>query len=373
MSAHKQSEMIQSSAALSEAIVEMAACDTLCIDTEFIRERTYYPELCLLQVADGQRSWCIDALAITDLGPFLDLCNDSNIVKVLHSARQDLEIFYQLMQAVPGPVFDTQLAAALSGHGEQVSYAALVKELLGVELDKSQTRTDWSRRPLSTAQIEYALNDVAYLTSLKEKLTQELSRLGRLAWFEEDSLKLEEADTYSVRPEQAWQKVKGIGHLEVTAFRRASVLAEWREHAAQTKNLPRTWVLKDPAIIAIAESPAISLSEHQADGLLTPKQLRRWSSEIKTALEQDTSHIDPPPFLGVRRLDEDQKRLFKLISGHVKRAAQDLGIAASLLANRREMEKLARGAADSSLFHGWRAGVVGSTIQQMLAEVPKST
>ena len=275
MTAESPPSIIQSGSEFSRAIGEMAECDYLCIDTEFIRERTYYPELCLLQVADGDRSWCIDPLSIGDLRPFLNLCKNSAIVKVLHSARQDLEIFFQLMQTVPGPVFDTQLAAALSGHGEQVSYAFLVKELLGVELDKSQTRTDWSRRPLSRAQIDYALNDVVYLTPLKEKLTEELSGLGRLEWFEEDSVMLADANTYHVRPEHAWQKVKGIGNLELTGFQRAAVLAEWREQVAQTKNLPRTWVLKDPAIIAIAEAPTKTLSEHQANGLLTPQQLRR--------------------------------------------------------------------------------------------------
>ena len=346
----------------------LAGCETVCIDTEFMRERTYYPELCLLQIAAGQRAWCIDALAIEDLSPFLNLCADPKITKVMHSARQDLEIFFALMAEPPQPVFDTQLAASLVGRGDQLSYAALVHDLLGVALDKTQTRTNWSQRPLTTAQINYALNDVIYLEAMRDKLSEELEQKGRFEWFSEDSKRLSDASLYVVEPHQACHKIKGIGNLSSEGFNRAVLLADWRERIAQTKNLPRTWVLKDIALIAIAEQAEVALQEHQTAGTLSAKQLRRWGSEIELALSGSTEHIIAPPYLGHGGLNASQKHLFKGVSQLVKHTAHELGLSPAVLANRKEMEKIARGARDTPLFHGWRAGVVGDSVLQFLSE-----
>ena len=356
-------EIVQTTDELVRAVDEMAVNDVLCIDTEFMRERTYYPELCLIQVADRERAWCLDAVAIDDLGPFLSLCSSPEITKVLHSARQDFEIFFSLINEVPAPVFDTQLAASLTGRGEQISYAALVEELLGVAIDKSQTRTDWSRRPLSKAQIDYALNDVVYLSVLKDKLSLDLEREGRLEWFLEDAKLLTDGNIYKVEPEEAWQKVKGVGKLPVEVFRRVALLAAWRERVAQRKNLPRAWVLKDGPLIAIAEQPDIPLPD-----LLTAKQLRRWGEEIQSTVNASVEHIATPAYLGAGGLNVTEKQLFKGISQLVKGIANDLQLNPSLLANRKEMEKVARGAADSTMFHGWRADVVGAPVRAFLSD-----
>ena len=369
MSDISQGQIIRSGDALERAVERMSEADTLCIDTEFMRERTYYPELCLVQVADGRHAWCLDTLAIDDLTPFLSLCASSDITKVLHSARQDLEIFFALTDSVPAPVFDTQLAATLTGRGEQISYAALVEEMLGIVVDKSQTRTDWSRRPLSTAQIDYALKDVLYLSKLKEKLDAELHSSGRVSWFEEDAKLLAQESIYRVEPEQAWQKVKGVGNLPLAVFRRAALLAAWRERIAQVKNLPRSWVLKDNALIAIAERPERSMQEHQQQGVLTAKQVRHWGEEIESVVNASSAHISPPAFLGAGGLDARQKKLFKSISQLVKSIANDLALSPSILANRKEMEKVARGGTDAAMFHGWRAEIVGAPVQALLAEV----
>ena len=229
------------------AISEMANAEVLSIDTEFLRERTYFPQLCLIQVASERQAWCIDAIAVDDLSPFMQMCKSTAITKILHSARQDMEIFCMQSDDVPMPIFDTQIAATFSGRADQISYAALVEELFGVSLDKSQTRTNWVKRPLREEQITYALNDVVYLNQMREMLTNDLDAKGRRDWFEEDSLELGNVAMYVVEPENAWQKVKGAGNLSAEAFKRVMALAAWRERTAKHQNLPRSWVIKDAA------------------------------------------------------------------------------------------------------------------------------
>ena len=361
----EQSKFVDTGPKLTDAVSKMASAKALSIDTEFMRERTYYPELCLIQVADGDAYWCIDTVEIEDLSPFLALCGDDSITKILHSARQDLEIFYLLMESVPMPVFDTQLAASFTGRAEQISYAGLVEDILGVTLDKSQSRTNWAARPLRPEQISYALNDVVYLESLQQKLLDELVTKGRDSWFAEDAKTLGEASVYMVAPAEAWQKVKGAGSLTPEAFQRVVLLAGWRERVAQDKNLPRSWVLKDGTLTALAESPNVDLREHHRKGVLTSNQLKRWGEELDQVLREPLPNIALPAYYGNRGLDREQKELFKKISELIKGVAAELGISSSLLANRKEMEKLARGASESSIFLGWREEIVGKAVRAL--------
>jgi ribonuclease D len=227
--------------------------DYLLLDTEFVREKTYFSKLCLVQVSGpGIEPTIIDPLdPDTDMEPLLDALNDPDVVKVLHSAYQDLEIFYHLTGKVPTPIFDTQVAASVLGYGEQVSYAGLCKSICNVEISKSQQFTDWSLRPLSQAQIDYALGDVIYLKDIYLHLRDELKTRGRDSWIEEDIAKLSNPDNYHVYPEKSWERIK----MRSDKPRHLGVLREvaaWREEEAMRRNLPKNFVMRDDTVMEIA-------------------------------------------------------------------------------------------------------------------------
>ena len=201
-------EYIDNSEKLHDLITRLQTAEWIALDTEFIREKTYYPRLCLIQIASKDLLACIDPLALPDLQPFLDWLNDPKRLKVLHAAWQDLEIFHHLGRGqVPSPIFDTQIAAAVLGLGDQLGYARLVEESLGVVLDKSQSRTDWARRPLTTAQLDYAIDDVRYLRDVYVKMRHQLEKLGRLKWLDKPFQKLADPTTYAVDPRHSWERV----------------------------------------------------------------------------------------------------------------------------------------------------------------------
>src|SRR5687767_2084248 len=239
--------MIDNAEALTAFVTRAANATTLALDTEFMREKTYRAELCLLQIADGDDAVCIDPLAIADLNGLRPLLGAPGVVKIMHAARQDLEVLLPAVGLVQ-PVFDTQIAAALAGHPSQVGYAELARRLLGVELSKAHTRTDWTRRPLSTEQQEYALDDVRHLPALRVSLLETLAAKGRLAWLEEELAALANADALRVEPEDAWRKVKGLPALDEQRQRLAQSLAAWRERRASERNRPRGWILDDVAL-----------------------------------------------------------------------------------------------------------------------------
>jgi ribonuclease D len=214
------------------------------LDTEFLRERTYRAQLCLVQLSSPAEVACIDPLALTDLSPLVMLLTATDVVKVMHASRQDLEVLFPVA-GVTAPVFDTQIAAALAGFPAQVGYAELVRRLLGRELAKSHTRTDWSRRPLSPEQVEYALDDVRYLLPLAEELHARLGQLGRLDWLSEELAAIGDAGGFAVDPAQAWRRLKGLRGLDPGRERLARALAAWRERLAVEHDRPRGWILDD--------------------------------------------------------------------------------------------------------------------------------
>ena len=234
---------IDSHAALEALCTRLSGTEWLALDTEFIRERTYYPRLCLLQVSNGDVAACIDPLAIDDLGPLLDILFDSRTLKILHAARQDLEIFLHDYQRLPMPVFDTQPAAALLGHGDQIGYANLVKQLLQVDLPKDQSCTDWSQRPLDEQQRRYALDDVIYLGQLYLHLRGNLFDRERLQWLAADFAPLADPATYYPDPNDMWQRTKGRQQLRGRQLAVLQRRAAWRETEARARDLPRMWVL----------------------------------------------------------------------------------------------------------------------------------
>ena len=224
------------------------------LDTEFLRERTFFPKLCLLQLRAAGQIWCVDTLRVGSLDALMPVLTAPNVRKLIHAARQDLEAIYLTAKQVVSPVFDTQIAAACIGMKPQVGYAELVKTLLDVTIPKGQTRTDWSKRPLTPAQLEYAADDVLYLDAIAEELNERLHKLGREHWMREDCLELEERRLYEPDPAQAWERLRGIGQLAPEPRARAKAIAVWREKLARERDLPRAWILADAAVFSIAHA-----------------------------------------------------------------------------------------------------------------------
>jgi len=252
---------------LAEIADRLASQTVIGLDTEFLRERTYHAQLCLLQLAWTGAAVCVDPLAVTDLAPLRATLSAPPAVKILHASRQDLEVLLPALGLVR-PLFDTQIAAALTGESAQIGYAELVRRLLGVELAKAHTRADWSRRPLSADQIEYALDDVRHLLALKEALQERIERLGRLAWLAEEFAALEDPATLTVDPEQAWRRLKGCSGLDPGRQRLLRSLAAWRERRALERDRPRGWILDDELLRAIVREGAEELGGVALDALV---------------------------------------------------------------------------------------------------------
>jgi len=262
--------------------------EALMLDTEFMRVNTYYPRLCLVQVAFGTTVACVDVLRCDSLAPLADVILEERRLKVMHSCRQDLEILHLALGRAPAPVFDTQLAATAAGHGDQIGYAALVHELLQVKLEKSAQRTDWSRRPLSGAQVRYALDDVRYLAAMFARLRIELGRRGRLAWVEEDCAALSDDALHDMNAAGAWLRgVRRLGAgLDVQKQQVLKHLAEWREETARRADRPREWSVDNAALAAMARNPPRTLQELAALTVVPPRPLRRRGDALVRAVDR---------------------------------------------------------------------------------------
>jgi ribonuclease D len=323
------------------------------VDTEFLRERTFFPKLCLLQLAAGGSIWCVDTLRIGSLDPLMPALTAASSRKIIHAARQDLEAVYLSAKRVICPVFDTQIAAGCIGLKPQVGYADLVKTLLGVTLPKGQTRTDWSKRPLTREQLEYAADDVLYLGDVASHLGERLRELEREHWVLEDCLALQDKHLYEPEPAQAWARVRGLAQLAPAARARAKTIAVWREKLARTRDLPRAWLLSDAALFAVAEGGSPPLN----DGL---------AASLQAAL--DASAGEPPdqgpeqePAQDVRPTPE-QKALIERLSKIVDARALELNVSAEILAPRGELKALAMGKRESHALTGWRREEIGTRL-----------
>jgi ribonuclease D len=350
--------IITTSAALAELGAHLETSAAIGLDTEFLRERTYRAELCLVQVSAGSDASCIDPLALSDLGDLGRVLTAPGIVKVMHASRQDLEVLLPVTGLVR-PVFDTQIAAALAGLPAQVGYAELVRRLTGRELPKTHTRTDWSRRPLSPEQIEYALDDVRYLVPMKSLLEDQLQKLGRSGWLAEELASLDDARSFTTEPEQAWQRVKGLRGLDDQRQRLARELAAWRERRAIERNRPRGWILDDSALREIVLQVPRSV---QALGGIeeVPAGVVKHCGDELLACVQAAEIPDPPPALqGRLRPDPLKTALVKKLGALNQAVAADLGLSPEILATRRDLEQLADGRQDVAVLRGWRRGIIG--------------
>jgi len=357
--------MIDTAEALTAFAAGVTHAPALALDTEFMREKTYRAELCLVQLAGDRDAVCIDPLALPDLSPLAPVLTAPGTVKVMHAARQDLEVMLPAVGLVQ-PVFDTQIAAALAGFPAQIGYAELARRLLGVELDKAHTRTDWTRRPLSAEQQEYALDDVRHLLPLRASLLATLGAKGRLAWLEEDLLALANADALRVAPEEAWKKVKGLPGLDESRQRLAQAVAAWRERRAIERNRPRGWILDDLSLREIVLRLPRSLDALGALPEMPESVVRKCGEEL-LALVRDAGIGEPAPPLPRReRPDPSQLATVKRLAEIAGAVAGELEIGAEVLATRRELEKLAAGRQDVNLLRGWRADVIGKKLLSAL-------
>lgn len=356
--------LITSTDDLANACSNFTQADFVAIDTEFMREATFWPDLCLIQMAAGPDEVIIDTLADgIDLGPFFELMDDGSTTKVFHAARQDIEIVHHQASIIPNPVFDTQIAAMVCGFGESVSYGMLVKKLLNRELDKSSRFTDWSRRPLTEKQLKYAIGDVTHLRDLYPLLLKKLEKNGRAKWLKEEMSILTDPSTYESHPEDAWKRLK----MRVKSKKALAVmmaLAEWREKEAQRQNVPRRRVLKDDAIYDIAaQAPT---TENELNGLRSVHQGFARSAKgrgvieaVKEGLERDHSSL--PKIKRGEPLSADALAILDLLRVLLKSASGRHGVAHKLIANAEELEQIARGANDDlPSLKGWRRELFGA-------------
>lgn len=340
----------------------------LTVDTEFVREDSYWPRLSLIQIGDGQTAACIDTLAVSDLAPVEALFDDPAIVKVFHSPSQDLEIFVHRFGRCPKPLFDTQLAATLLGIAEQPGYAPLVEKMLGVSVDKSLSRTPWLRRPLAEAEIAYAADDVRWLAAIYPVLRDRLQRVGRFDWLVEDCARMAEARHYQPQPEREWRRLKGLARLEPRAQHVAARLAAWRERVAVERDRPRRWILADEALYALAERLPETFDQIGALHVLPGKTLERHAEALLACVCEGPPE-PPEPLARDERAEPDLKALLQRLREPVRAAAESLKLPPGLLAPRADLEALAAQgpSAEVPVLAGWRREVVGERLLALLA------
>lgn len=331
------------------------------LDTEFMREKTFFAELCLIQIAMPEQIFCVDPMVDADLRPFWDKLMDRSWV--LHAGRQDMEILFAAAAVMPVSVFDTQVAAALVGHPPQIGYASLVAELCGVTLAKSHTRADWSKRPLPQSVIEYAAEDVAYLLPMKEMLCDTLDRLHRLEWAEQDSADLLDETLYRNDPSSAINRVKGAKNLRGPARAAAARFATWREEEALRRNRPRQWILRDAVLLEMAVKRPKTSDQLAGISGLAGRTVQRSADlflDLIAAAEQDGSDYVPPP-----RPNERQKKQLQKALSLAARRADELGVSAEILVPRKELSSALFGDRQSRVFRGWRRAVIGEELQDI--------
>ena len=360
-------QYVDNSQSLSDLCQQLAGSQWLAVDTEFHREKTYYPELCLIQVANDDIIACVDPLAVDDLTPLLDLFYREDMTLVFHAARQDLELFFLLRDSLPAHVFDTQLAATVLGYGDQIGYGNLVKQCLNVDLDKAHARTDWRQRPLSSEQLEYAADDVRYLRSLYHQLNDKLTETGRRSWLKEDFAALSAVKTYQEDPNKSWLRIKGAGRLKPAQLAVLQQLGAWREQRAVKHNLPRRWVLKDDVMLDLARfAPASTEAMKKIRGM-EQRDIDRHGKAILEAIEKGKA-VPKSEWPVIKRptpLSNQQDAVVDALMALLRQRCDEQNITPAAVASRKDVEALVRGE-DTSLQQGWRHEIVGQQLEDFL-------
>lgn len=353
---------------LSTYLQQVTSAQWVMLDTEFIREKTYFPKLCLIQIATENTLACVDPLAIDDLSELFQWLKREEMTKVFHAAWQDLEIIYQLSGSVPVPVFDTQIAAAVLGLGDQMGYARLVEQLLGIQLDKSQSRTDWSRRPLNRKQLEYAIADVVHLRDMYPILLQQLQETGRLSWLQKSFKHLEDPTQYEPDPRSSWKRVKGLQLLKPVQLTALRELAAWREERALQKNLPRRWLMSDEVLLDMVRMKVSDMEAFQQIRGLKPEQIKRHGATWLQLMEEGRAlpREEWPELPKRRKLDAQLSLVADLLMVLVNQQARENNISPQMLATRSQVEKmLAEGR--EKLSEDWRGSLMNELFADLLS------
>jgi ribonuclease D len=338
------------------------------LDTEFLREKTYYPKFCLLQIATLEWVACVDPLALPSLDQLFEVLYQQNIIKVLHACQQDIEIFYQLTGKVPEPIFDTQLAAPVMGLQDNPGYAMLVSSFLNVNLDKAHTRTDWSIRPLTEEQLQYAADDVIYLAKIYQIMLKKLSDLGRSDWLEDDFAKLKNTDLYDLPPENAWLKIRGKNKLTNKQLSVLQALSVWREQTVKQENKPRGWLMRDDLLLDIARLQPVSMSELFKIRNINGRTAKQYGHQLCELVKQ--ARTQPPikvqDSCKAPKKTQQQEAIVDLLAAIVRIRADQNSLNPSILATRKDLEMLLFEDSQCSLFHGWRYEMAGKELLQIL-------
>ncbi len=356
-------QIITSTNDLTTLFSKLHNSDYVTVDTEFMRESTYWPDLCLIQIASDTEEAIIDPLSKDlDMSALYDLMADTSVVKVFHAARQDIEIFFNLSGKVPTPLFDTQVAAMVCGFGEQISYSMLVQKVTKTELDKSSRFTDWAKRPLSEKQLNYAIGDVTHLRDIYKRLKSDLEKSDRSSWLAEEMKLLTSKETYDIQPVDAWKRMK----MRVKSRKALGILMElaaWREKLAQSANIPRGRVLKDDALFDIAnQAPKNTKDLGQlravSEGFARSDKGKQVLSAVERGKAKDPETI--PPLKKGTPLDAQAMAICELLRVLLKAIAANNGVAPKMIASTNDLEKLALSdEADIPALKGWRYELFG--------------
>ncbi|MFI3137364.1 MAG: ribonuclease D [Methylococcaceae bacterium] len=341
----------------------------LALDTEFLREKTYYPKFCLLQIATPEWVACVDPIALPSLDSLFEVIYSPSIVKVFHSCRQDLEIFYQLTGKIPEPLFDTQIAAPLLGFQENPGYAMLVSSLLNINLNKAHTRADWSKRPLIEAEIQYAADDVIYLCKIYQIMLHKLAELGRGEWLERDFAELTNPSLYEVRPEKAWLKIKGKNKLTGRQLSIVQALSEWREKTAQAEDRPKSWLLRDELLFDIAKLQPETVSELANVRGINERAVNRYGADLCQLISAAKNRAPIPLNEKGRpaKKTQQQEAILDILTALVRIRAEENSLNPIILATRKDLEVLMfNDDEECPLLHGWRFKMAGQELVGLL-------
>ncbi|MDD7368945.1 MAG: ribonuclease D [Berryella intestinalis] len=360
---------IESQDELVSFVQRAASSSLLAIDTEFLREKTYYAKLCLLQIATDDEVVIIDPLAVSDITALAPLLVDERIVKIFHAGHQDLELLYRNVGVLPSPVFDTQIAAALLGHTQQIGYGSLVGALCGVRIKKADSFTDWSHRPLSDSQIQYAGEDVVYLPKIYATMKRRLEEKGRLEWLRNDFAELSDPSRYEVDERERFRRLKHVSSLSRCQMAAAREMAAWREAAARERNIPRKWVLSDEQIVE-----ACKREPRTIDDLFMVRGMRERLNvrDARTIISRVASAMNAPastwPDSGNPSKSEPNVDMqVDLMMAIVRMRARENDIAIPTLASHDDLTKIARGYCDDvEILRGWRRELIGAELLDLL-------
>ncbi|MDX1976002.1 MAG: ribonuclease D [Rickettsiales bacterium] len=346
---------------------QVSSGDYITVDTEFIRDKTYFPKLCLLQMANDDHAAIIDPLAEgIDLAPVFTLMQNPQIVKVFHAARQDIEIFFLLSGHIPTPIFDTQVAAAVSGFGESVGYESLVNKIVGAEIDKSSRFTDWAARPLTEKQLQYALSDVTHLRVIYKELHQKITETGRMSWLKKEHDFLSNPALYRPDPDNAWKRLK-YGNMRPKNVAILRELAKWREIEAREKNVPRGRIIKDDLLIELAHTAPRKESDilrlRSVDKHLPKHKLDAVLAAVNTALE--LPNTEWPQLPKAKKPPQNITAVVAMLQLLLKVKADMHNIAAPIIASKDDLEAIALGQ-ETPVLQGWRYDIFGKKAQALI-------